>query len=251
MVLRGVAPRTVFYAIGDVHGCLEKLLGLHIVIRTWHRDVHGTAPRRIIHLGNLIDRGPDSALVVASVRSLSPESLCLRGSHEAMMEAGVSRGLAVNPHTPRTATARREGLLAFRHWSTQGGAETLASYDGREEAFASDRRWLAGLPTRIDVPERGLVFAHAGIDPDTYPADDPETQMWTRALRFLDSARWTNPALDGVTVVHGHTPTQGSKPEISADGRRINVDTGACCGGPLSAAVLAQGEPVRFLSSDR
>jgi serine/threonine protein phosphatase 1 len=48
----------------------------------------------------------------------------------------------------------------------------------------------------------------------------------------------------GLTVIHGHTP-RGDDPEV--DERRINIDTGACYGGPLTAVMLRQGEAPEFL----
>jgi len=46
----------------------------------------------------------------------------------------------------------------------------------------------------------------------------------------------------GVLVVHGHTPTPSRKPDLRPN--RLNIDTGACFGGPLTAAAFSDKESV-------
>ncbi len=70
--------------------------------------------------------------------------------------------------------------------------------------------------------------------------------MWTRSRKFFKSERWPErDKLKDLLVVHGHTPTDDFEPYVER--RRINVDTGACFGGPLTCAVLAPNAAVRFL----
>jgi serine/threonine protein phosphatase 1 len=93
---------------------------------------------------------------------------------------------------------------------------------------------------------RKLVFVHAGIEPAEFPDCLDEIRLWTRSDRFFVDANWPDrEVLQGLTVVHGHTPTDDSKPEITF--RRINVDTGACFGGPLTAVMLKDGDAPTFL----
>lgn len=63
----------------------------------------------------------------------------------------------------------------------------------------------------------------------------------------MRSAEWPQRAeLDGWCVVHGHTPiTDVPVPEVTP--RRVNLDTGAVFGGPLSCGVFTPGEAVRFI----
>lgn len=216
----------IHYAIGDVHGERAKLERLLEAIGA---DARGRA-HRIVLLGDMIDKGPDSAGVVRLARALEAEgrAVCIRGNHEDM--------------------AVRAGEGTQRpHWLGRGGREMVNSYAGDDAQRADDVAWMAELPTRHVSGGGRFVFVHAGIDPDTYPAGSAVSDMWTRTDGFTHSERWTNPALAGVTVVHGHTP-RSDQPDISADGRRINVDTGACSGGPLTAAVCETGRAVRFLS---
>jgi serine/threonine protein phosphatase 1 len=94
--------------------------------------------------------------------------------------------------------------------------------------------------------QRKLVFVHGGIDPKMFPNCSDEIRMWTRSEKFFRSARWPDRhELKNILVVHGHTPTDDFEPDLQP--RRINIDTGACFGGPLTSVVLAPGEPPRFL----
>jgi serine/threonine protein phosphatase 1 len=93
---------------------------------------------------------------------------------------------------------------------------------------------------------RGLVFVHGGIDPWRFPNCTDEVKMWTRSRTFFRSRDWPDrEEVRDLLVVHGHTPTADFEPDWEP--RRINVDTGACFGGPLTCAVLAPGEKARFL----
>lgn len=215
------------YAIGDIHGERGKLDRLLARIR---EDAAGRA-HRIVVLGDIVDKGPDSAGAVARVRELQRGgAVVIQGNHESM------------------AVRARKGTQR-EHWLGKGGREMLASYKGDSARLEDDLDWMAALPTRHVTQDRRFVFVHAGLDPDLFPAPSPVTHLWTRTEAFMQSERWTNPALEGVTVVHGHTPTS-TEPDVSADGRRINVDTHASAGGPLTAAVCVPGEAVRFVDSD-
>jgi serine/threonine protein phosphatase 1 len=84
--------------------------------------------------------------------------------------------------------------------------------------------------------------------PEEYPDESEEVRLWTRARSFFDVPSWKDTALDGWTVIHGHTPTHNGYPEDEVGaGRRINIDTGAVFGGRLTCAILAPGEDVRYL----
>jgi serine/threonine protein phosphatase 1 len=229
---------TTYYAIGDVHGEIEKLETLLGFIRDDARDRNG--PHQIVFLGDLIDRGPDSRAVVTRAKYLceSGQAIAIRGNHEELM---------------LHAYDQRESIGIY-HWAENGGDETILSYV-RANGFADDFRdaidrdhiaWLRGLPVMVRVEPRGLVFVHGGIDPKTFPNCTDELRMWTRSRSFFDSHRWPDRAeLSDLLVVHGHTPTVDFKPEQQE--RRINVDTGACFGGPLTAVVLAPAVSARFL----
>ena len=228
----------VIYAIGDVHGEASRLQQLHALIFERHDLMYRGQGLQIVHLGDYVDRGPDSAGVIKALMALEQRGdvacINLRGNHEAMMLSGLADA------TPGSRV----------NWLENGGDKTLASYHARGDDGVPDRhlKWLKTLPLIHVEAARKLVFVHAGIDPDRYPEEPEEVYMWTRTSRFFEVQNWDNPALEGWIVVHGHTPTEDSFPDDqAAAARRINIDTGAVFGGRLTAAIFAPGEDVRFM----
>lgn len=230
------------YAIGDVHGEAERLALLHEMIVADHAHEGGDA--LIVHLGDLVDRGPDSRSVVARVMEMerappaNASAVCVLGNHESLM---------------LEAAALKSGMAEYA-WLSQGGAETVESYEAvngrrghwRDAIDGAHLHWLRGLPTLLR--EGAFVFVHGGIDPKTFPNCTDELRIWTRSEKFFDESKWPKRAeLEGILVVHGHTPTDDFAPDIGM--RRINVDTGAVFGGPLTCVVLRPGEAPRFLQA--
>lgn len=239
----------IYYAIGDVHGEAERLARMHAAILGRHAARAEGRGGVIVHLGDYIDRGPDSRGVIETIMALQSappadfEVLALRGNHEQMMLDALA-----DPES-----------LTFLNWMSNGGRSALASYvRGRDlvpeaawEEYVDPAHsdWLARLATLHRVPERGLVFVHAGIDPRSFPQCEDKIRIWTRSPRFFRDEAWPErPELEGVLVVHGHTPSEGFQPYVSA--RRINIDTGAVFGGPLTCAVLAPEAVPEFIEID-
>ncbi|MCB8819920.1 metallophosphoesterase family protein [Microvirga rosea] len=214
------------YAIGDIHGRHDLLEELLEKIR----DHAGDRAHRLVFLGDYIDRGPNSAGVIATVRGLQRDDpdrvVCLTGNHEAMLLTAVRH--------PSSLT----------HWLINGGSTTLGSYgilDPREfpaEVIA----WLKTLPTFFEDEWR--YFVHAGLRPgrDLRHQTDVD-RIWIREP-FLDTDYDF-----GKHVVHGHTPLQPATPESLP--YRTNLDTGAVFGGALTAGVFEDGKgpPVEFLQT--
>ncbi len=227
------------YAIGDVHGCDDLLAALHDRIDQ-DLALRPIEDHRIIHLGDYIDRGPNSAAVIERLVALSAKDdrvLCLRGNHESMFLDFLGDPM--------------EGGQPFLR---NGGMETLASYGaslGRGFASMRDliglvyetlailpvehRQFIARLPASFRFGD--FFFCHAGIRPGV-PLDEQDTHdlTWIREP-FLSS----NADL-GAVVIHGHTPVK--TPDVRPN--RINIDTGAVLGGPLTCIVL-EGRDYRFL----
>jgi serine/threonine protein phosphatase 1 len=90
------------------------------------------------------------------------------------------------------------------------------------------------------------VFPDLRVDPLRFPACGETVHIWTRRREFLDPRCWTAPRPKRQRMVYGHTPTQASLPELAADGRRLNIATGAVYGGRLTGALLRAGEPDLF-----
>ena len=225
---------TRVYAVGDVHGCADRLSALHAVIA---RDLvqHPAAQPLLVHLGDYVDRGPDSAAVVRLLAAgpVLPgcPMVCLRGNHEQLM-----------------LDALTGDRVAVGNWLANGADATLRSWGTRADrpppdwraAMAAELPFLTALPLHHQLD--GYVFVHAGLRPGiTLAQQDSHDMLWIREP-FL---RWTGPVVPeapGTGVVHGHTPTR--HPEVS--GMRIGIDTGAVAGGALTCAVL-EGRTVRFL----
>lgn len=232
------SPNTVIYAIGDIHGEAERLKQMHDNIFERHNLLFPDQDKMIIHLGDYVDRGPDSAGVIEQIMALEARPdlsvINLRGNHEAMMLDGLSDAFP---------TARS-------HWLKHGGAETLMSYEEKGHARVPNAHidWLARCPFIHIERDRKMIFVHAGIDPEKHPEQTPEVYLWTRSPRFFDAASWSNRSLFGWTVIHGHTPTKDGFPETAqAHAGRINLDTGAVYGGRLTAGIFAPGAPVSYI----
>ena len=236
---------TTYFAIGDVHGEAQKLRQLHRSILD--RIAFDKQPACIIHLGDFVDRGPDSHGVIEAVLALEAlfagsekiRVISLMGNHEQMM---------------LDAYDSSESSEADGSWWAQGGTETADSYaegpgtggaDWRLTIPAAHITWMRRLPLIHRATDQPLVFVHAGIEPASFPNEPERTYLWTRSDRFFEHEQWPDRAgLQNLTVVHGHTP-RSFEPEIFP--HRINVDTGACFGGPLTAVMLKEGAAPQFL----
>lgn len=215
----------MIFAIGDIHGCLEKLKSLLSVCEA----VRGSRSARFIFLGDFIDRGPRSKevldLLIKGGGARDRDFVCLRGNHEEMLI--------------RAADRHRSDRDLMTWWGN-GGEATLESYgvDDPSDLPVEHLAWLRGLPLKTGDDYR--LFVHAGIRPGvSLTSQLDEDLLWIREP-FLSSEED-----HGILVVHGHTPTRNRKPDLRPN--RINIDTGACFGGPLTAAVFYDKAP-RVLS---
>ncbi|WP_394199261.1 metallophosphoesterase family protein [Litoreibacter albidus] len=233
-------PAQAVYAIGDIHGCVDLIEPLLARIDTdiGRRD---STPVHLVFLGDYVDRGPDSAGVLALLYEMAqkmPEMVtCLMGNHERMMLDFID-----DP-------AGRGG-----RWLNNGGNETLASYgigkvsskapleDMTEAADAlvaalpdGMEAWLRALP--LQWQSGNLVCVHAAMN----PARTPKEQH-ARTLLWGHRDFMTTPREDGVWVIHGHTIVK--TPDITD--KRIAIDTGAFRTGQLTAAAITEGV-CRFL----
>jgi serine/threonine protein phosphatase 1 len=214
------------YTFGDIHGCLDKLAGL---VRQCQLDA-GDAPSKFVFLGDYIDRGPDSRGVVEFLIKLQSQKptqiICLAGNHEEL------------------ALAARHGGVYENNWLRNGGGETLRSYDITAAGDLPPKHivWFDALPTHHDDGRR--FFVHAGINPDRpLNQQDPHDLLWIREPFLSDERDY------GRLVVHGHSPLRTGIPDQRPN--RLNLDTAAVLGGPLTAAVFddKQTEPIRFLQA--
>lgn len=187
--------------IGDVHGHYEGLMVLLEVIAPGLND-------QVYFLGDLVDRGPQSAQVVDFVQQ--SHYTCLLGNHEQMLLD------AVNSHTSSQMQ---------QAWLYNGGCATVNSY---KEATISQEHveWMLQLPTHLDLGD--IWLAHAGIDPGIELEQQTADQLcWVR--EEFHSMR--QPYFPDKLIVVGHTITftlPGVTPGKLAQGQGwLDIDTGA------------------------
>lgn len=227
------------YAIGDVHGRSDLL---DMLLSTIDADdaARGAARTTLVFLGDLVDRGPDSAGVVDRLLRLSRSRANVRfllGNHEEVFLRAV-----------------RGDRKALRFLLKFGGRETVLSYGVSEDQYRdSDFDELAAMiATKVpeehvaflsgfeDIIEIGdYAFVHAGVRPGVPLAEQSVSDLrWIRG-DFLDCRESL-----GKMVVHGHTISNDA--DICAN--RIGIDTGAYLTGRLTAIGL-EGTDRWFLTT--
>lgn len=207
-----------------MHGYSALLDALHARIRA-HADATGAKRRVLIHLGDYVDRGPDSKGVLERLEAPWPgwERVDLMGNHEALLLDFL------------------DGTRDGRVWFANGGLETLASFGvdpARPEPLQRSDLIRAlgegGLRRlrrlRASHREGGYFFAHAGVRPGVpLDAQRAEDLMWIREA-FLRAE------MDhGAVVVHGHS----IDPEPQDLPHRIGIDLGVYRHFRLGAVALS------------
>lgn len=217
------------YAIGDVHGRFDLLARLLQKIEDHHSALPSPQQAHVVILGDMIDRGPDSAAVLNHLykaQTQNPDIIVLLGNHEDLM---------------LRALAKQPGLL--RAWLRIGGDATLRSF-GIEPPEPSEisvdfvdsvlrripgdiRNWLSSLP--VSARSGDYFFCHAGLRPGVALKRQTRSDMlWIRD-EFLN-----NEQSHGVVVVHGHS----IETDVEIRSNRIGIDSGAYRTGKLTAIYL-------------
>jgi serine/threonine protein phosphatase 1 len=232
-------------AIGDIHGEIEHLDRLL-----------GRLPRlqrgdTLVFLGDYVDRGPDSARVVARVREIQQTSdakvVALRGNHEDAWIQVAEKGW------PEFIIPRGNGCLeALRSFTGQPppGEEEAPSTDELKAMLAASFLppdvvgWMRELPYFYE--DEHAIYVHAGLVHKDKKFEHPSTTeprralLWTRDKRFFAEYR-------GKLVVVGHTATKLLPPELSSFTPEDPTDLWA---GPAVIAIdTACGKPGGFLTA--
>jgi serine/threonine protein phosphatase 1 len=201
------------YAVGDIHGCYDKLLAL---MEKMDIDFESDA---LVFLGDYIDRGPQSFEVVAYLADLNQRyanTIFLKGNHEQMLEKYLSG----------------EDRITYL---VNGGQQTLESYMNRprpegEPAIPSTHlEFFKSL--QIYHETQKYIFVHAGLK-NKVPLEKQKTEdlLWIRR-RFIESKYDY-----GKMVVFGHTPLH--EPLLLPN--KIGIDTGAVYGNRLTCVRLPE-----------
>lgn len=226
------------YAIGDVHGRLDLLDDLIAQVLA-DDEQRGAARTTLIFIGDLIDRGPQSAQVVERLRTLDAPFPVrfIKGNHEELF-----------------LDAMEGDDAALRIFCRSGGRETALSYGLASETydafgFEELRGWLvdhvppahrAFLDSFEDLIEVGdYVFVHAGVRFEV-----PLAEQRTKTLRWIREPFLNHRAPTSHCIVHGHTIAE--EPQMLQ--HRIGIDTGAFLHGRLTAVGL-EGESRWFVQA--
>lgn len=206
------APRTI--VVGDVHGCLLELRDLLKACAFETGD-------RLVFVGDLVAKGPDSQGVVALARELG--ACAVLGNHDARVlqwKHAVDAGLQP---TPLKATHQQVCTALFE----------------------SDWRWLAALPYFLELPALHAIVVHGGLLSGIAPCDQPPQMMLNARSICADgtlspciedgepwAAQWTGPQ----HVLFGHDAVRGLQRYPLATG----IDTGCVYGRQLTACILPE-----------
>lgn len=228
------------FAIGDVHGRADLLD--RMLVKISNDAKAQSAEYRVVFLGDIIDRGPDSKsaveLVIETVDKV-PGSILILGNHDWF------------PIRMLDELKGSQAKEALRHWTVKmGGEATLKSYGFDASTFTIEDLETKFPREHLDlfraannsVELEGHILVHAGLEPGVSLADQkPYELMWIRDRFLLSDYDF------GKTVVHGHTPTDTNLPEVF--GNRIAIDTKAYETGMLTAAHIFPDGYVEFLGT--
>lgn len=229
-----------FDVIGDVHGCRSELeallerLGYALVRDDDGRPVDAVHPegRRVVFLGDLVDRGPDSpgVLRLAMGMTAAGHALAVPGNHEQKLVRALDGRQVKVGH---------------------GLAETLAQLERQPPEFTDAvREWCRALVSHLVLDDGRLVVAHAGLKEAyhgrasgrvrsfaLYGDTTGETDEFGLPVRYP----WANEYRGRAMVLYGHTPT----PEPEWVNNTMCLDTGCVFGGHLTALRYPEREVVQ------
>ena len=201
-------PRTI--AIGDVHGCAREFEELLKKLKLSKGD-------RVVQVGDLVNRGPDSHDVIQLAQEYGVESIL--GNHELR-------------------------LLRYKH---NGRKSQLKEYDRStlEQLTRSDWDYLEKLPEHRFGPDKNTVFVHGGFLPsepwqnqniDTITTIQVIDRSGNPAKRSdaPDGSPWAEKWHGKPFVIYGHTP----RPKVLSRPGSIGIDTGCVYGGHLTAYIV-------------
>lgn len=207
--------------IGDVHGCYKELKEMIEMLEESGEYKKGID--KLVFLGDYIDRGSDSRLVIEFIRNLQKNYdyvIALKGNHEDMLLNYLYEDDA--------------------SWTWNGYEATMNSYRGFDKQFKSDVQWMRALPLYHE--DENFVYVHAGIDVyKPMKKQNKNTLLWVREDFIY------NPKVYHKQVIFGHTPVafldeDGDNKPVYTYTHNIDIDTGCVYGGALTALIINDGE---------
>lgn len=220
--------RTIF--VGDIHGCIDEFNEL---LRKLQYD---PKTDRLILLGDLVDRGPDSQAVLQRAINLNLE--CVMGNHE----------------------------HKFVKWFRSQGSK-VDVYDRKDyytKLTDQQINYIINMPTYIELDD--VIAVHAGLKPGVLLSEQRKDDLMY--LRYTDDKRkfislktinkigkeaagakyWTEFWHGPKSVVYGHNVYDYKEPlieERAPDVMCYGIDTGCCFGGHLTALIWETKEIVQ------
>jgi serine/threonine protein phosphatase 1 len=231
--IRSIPAGQRVYAIGDIHGRDDLFAALLERIAA-DDAARPAAETTIILLGDLVDRGPASAQVVARAMALRDRDVCLRwliGNHEEVFLKALGRDPALVRYFVRIG-----GAPTIHSYGIAGETYDAMSFEDLAEALpahvpADHIAFLAAGEDCISIGD--YLFVHAGIRPGVaVDAQTPGDMRWIREEFLSDGAD------HGPMIVHGHTIFD----DVDEQHNRIGIDTGAYKSGKLTALALEGSE---------
>jgi serine/threonine protein phosphatase 1 len=217
------------YAIGDIHGRYDLFRQLlDKVIHHWEAAPQTFESVKIILLGDVIDRGPESAE-------------CLEFAHELVSQCDVK--LLLGNHEDLLIKTIEDNSVAQEIWLANGGLALLESYQieprrPEEDSFDFAKRLGVAMPSHLvemlraaplSLTSGDYFFVHAGVRPGITLSRQKEQDLLFIRETFTQSARW-----HGAVIVHGHSIVD----RVEFHNNRIAVDTGAYKTDRLSCVCL-------------
>lgn len=237
--------------IGDIHGCLQEFEEL------LEKLEYDQLYDRLILLGDLVDRGPQSIGVVRAARKHGAE--CIQGNHD-------NKYVRYWRHDQKSKQdPKYKNPMKFPK-------EKIEIYQQLSE---EDLKYLESCPFKKYIEEYNLLAVHAGVIPSCNPFKQ-KNRTYAHA-RFVDkdtykmlsidkdngfaqpsnSIHWSEAYEGSVDIVYGHDVKSLEEVQVrynNKGARTIALDTGCCFGGKLSAMSFSsntpKGEIIQVQSSD-
>ncbi len=219
--------------IGDIHGCITELRELLSLLQS-------EGIEEIYHLGDLVDRGPDSLAVIRLCRELGLKGVM--GNHESSLLALYDRSRSPDFQSQDLPREKRNKWEIAKAMSPE------------------DLGYIRSLPKLHLLEDENLVLVHGGLWPKRSLAEQDRSVLYLRVIhpdrpgevRWMEKpghytleesrkagfAPWYEIYDGSESVVYGHTVVD--QPRLH--GRTIGIDTGCVYGGSLTAYVLPERE---------
>jgi hypothetical protein len=219
--------------IGDVHGCLEEFEELLRII-SYSKDTD-----RVILLGDLIDRGPNSVGVVKKAREMDLE--CVMGNHD---------------------------YKFLKWWKNVGSSNDVYGKHPHYTEFSdADVNYIGRMLPYLRLEAHNTIVVHAGMragvplerqtKDDLYYIrymDDTNKFVSLKKINKLGSKEaagahfWTEHWKGPESIVYGHNVHSYDAPlieEVAPNVFCYGLDTGCCFGGKLTGMILETKEIIQ------